>query len=138
MFGKDDKILLNISGHPLSDEAEGQAKEEGYKIINIPVPNVDVENPDSILEYLHTIFETLSKNKKVITAVRTNSYAVIPAGLSILTSSITAMLHGISGGFPTQLWLVRDEDGKFVFAEGFKTQLDLQDIRIKYRDFRHP
>lgn len=138
MFGNDDKILLNISGHPLSDEAESQAKDHNFKVVSINVPNVDVTNPDSIIEYIHTIFETLSKNKNVITKIRKNDYAVIPAGLSILTASINAMLHGISGGFPLQLWLIRNEDGKFIFGEDLKTQIDLQTIRLKYRDFRHP
>lgn len=135
---KNKKVLLNISGHPLSDEAREQAEDGGYAIINIPVPNVDVTSSESILEYLEEVFKTLSKNKSVLNAIRTNNYGVIPAGMSILTSCIIAMLHGISGGFPTQLWLTRNDDGKFVFGDDFATQLDLQEIRLKYRDFRQP
>ena len=130
----DKKLLLNISGHPLSNVALSQAKERGFRVITIPVPNVDITEPQSIVDYIKKVYDTLTKNKNIVKAIKTNSYSVIPPGLSILTSGITAMLHGVSGSFPNQLWLVRN--GKGVFELG--SSIDLQTERLKYRDFRNP
>lgn len=141
MFGKN-KVLLNISGHPLSDVAEGQAKDCGLRIVDIKVPNVDVKDPKSVLEYIKTVFETIAGSNKIIGLIKKNKFIVIPPGLGILCSGIIAMLHGISGSFPKQAWLIRDDDGVYKFElddDGkIKTDLDLQKVRIQYRDFRRP
>ncbi|MHA1291125.1 MAG: CRISPR-associated protein Csx15 [Promethearchaeota archaeon] len=130
----DKKLLLNISGHPLSDLANSQAKERGYKIITCPVPNVDLAEPSSIQNYIKTVFDTLTKNKNIVRAIKTGNYIVIPPGLSILTSGITAMLHGLGGAFPNQLILVRNNEGIYELGDVF----DLQKMRLDYRDFRNP
>jgi len=128
------KLLLNISGHPLSDVAKKEAKDRDFKTITISVPNVDVTNVESIISYLKTIYETLTKNKNITNVIRTNNFTIIPPGLSILTSSVISMLHGISGSFPNQLWLIRNDEGIFVLGDS----IDLQSIRLQYRDFRNP
>lgn len=136
MFEK--RLLLNISGHPLSAEAEQQLKdhEERFNVVDINVPNVDVNSVQSIMEYIKDIAQTLCKNSKIFQKIRRNDYLVIPPGLSILTSGTIALLHGISGTFPQQVWLVRNDEGKFMFGEDIDTKLDLQDVRIQFRDFR--
>jgi len=126
------KVVLNISGHPLSEVAQIGVKCDAELLVDIPVPNAELSIA-GFQEIANGIVETIAKNKKVLAAVKTNDYIVFLPGMGPIRDLVEAKLHGIAGCFPKSGSLVRNEDGIFDYA-GY---IDLQKIRDEARsDFR--
>jgi len=122
------KIAINISGHKLSDIATKHLKEYAKNIIDIPVPNADL---DDLEPYVAELMEILKKSKHASKAILTNEYILVIPGHAAIAYHIAAALHGGSGSFPTFTFTVRTDDGTYDIA----TPIDLNTIRLKYRDF---
>jgi hypothetical protein len=122
-------LLINMSGHPLSQQAQDMAVKEGLQIQDIQVPNVDITMPNALIDFIKASLKPLVKNNEV----QQNQFQVIPPGMSILTVLCISALHGISGCFPKVRWLIKDSSGIFVLSQ---SPMDLQDIRLVFRGFR--
>lgn len=124
------KFLINMSGHPLSDVAKETSKKMFDNIIDVPIPNITMDN-SSILKFIDDTMITLKNNKDLSKAILTNDFSVIPPGMSPLICGTISALHGASGSFPKITYLVRNQVGIFDIGG----TIDLQDLRLKYRDF---
>ena len=121
------KYIINLSGHPLSDTAKKTAKKYARNTIDIPVPNADLTNLDP---YTENIMKTMKKNKSLANAILTNDFVVIVPGHSGISNHLLSALHGASGTFPVYTFTYKNGD---VFD--LAPLVDLQEIRLKFRDF---
>jgi hypothetical protein len=124
------KYLINMSGHPLSDIAKKTAKNNFDSIIDIPVPNVELSSTN-INKFVDDNMELMKKNKTLSKAIMTLDYAVILPGMTPIATAILSALHGASGNFPKIAFLKKNSEGIFDFGE----IIDIQEIRLKFRDF---
>jgi len=114
-YTKENKILINISGH---DTFTFQVK--------------DIKNPNSIIEVVEEIIKHITLNKIFFEACKNgNSILVLPA-LPTLNAMILSAYHGIFGYFPSIKWYVKDKNGFNLTNSDF----DLQKLRDEFRKKR--
>lgn len=122
-------IIINASGHPLSEKAEDVFKERygAETIVDISIPNADVED---LVPSAENILKAAAENcgKKLLTG----EYVLVPPGFSPLAIVTIAMLHGVSGHFPLLHPLKKAVIG-FVPTDN---AYDLQIIRTENRNAR--
>jgi len=122
-------LLINMSGHPLHPETAKEVLSNGFsKVLDIPVPNID-QTEGGFVEAAKSLVEIVYKKHKKVLA--TGDFAILPPGLAPLSIGVISLLHGISGHFPTVVFLVR-RDSRFAFGGC----IDVQSLRNESRNFR--
>lgn len=122
--------LVNLSGHPVTEERQRQLVERGYfieEIIECPahltnepiVPQIDA----LLLDIGLTIEEWNTKR-----------IAILPPGLSAPSIVLIARIHGLCGHFPDVIWVQRSADHGSTFVMG--EYIDLQSLRDDARQAR--
>ena len=128
----DDFLIINMSGHPLSnytlDSIKIKYNVNEDNVVNVKIPNVDLEKIDEFAtEIINNLYSDYSQQ------LLTGNYAIIPPGLSPLAILVVTLLHGLTGFFPILQPLKRVDN--INFSPTFVTY-DLQSLRTKMRDFR--
>jgi hypothetical protein len=117
------KVLFNLSGHPLPETPKG------YQIVDIQVPNFDLNNAEVVINAVKTLISPIYKD--YLDSLMKGEYEIVFMGMSVLTVVAVAILHGLSGHFPIMRWTYKTDAG-FTLSK----PLDVQKIRIDSRDAR--
>lgn len=128
-FEDEQKILYNLSGHPLNTKTKEIFLKWNYHIIDIPIPNTELTY-EGLLNSAKEII--LKCGDEATNQLLTGNFVVIPCGMSGLWSILVAMFHGISGQFPNIIQLSRVES---MFIP-LLPPLDLQVVRNEFRTIR--
>lgn len=111
--------IFNASGHPIA--------QNGIEVIgSVPVPNVDLLSPETILAL------ALEVAKAAREAVEEGIPLALP-GMTTLSAHVVALIQGLTGYFPRIAWAAR-VDGKFLWDE--KQVTDLHELRTFARSLR--
>lgn len=124
------KVLINLSGHPLSDNARKRVKK--YQIVNVDVPTIALDTLEGLVQGVQQMLAPLTGDNDVVTALKTGAYEIVPPGASSVALVTITILHAISGHFPKLRYFYRNADGEFVLSD----TLDLQTLRTDARDSR--
>lgn len=120
-------ILVNFSGHPLSEQAKGELAKTYSEIIDSnPVDLVFDENVEGQLK---RIVENLR-----IKIDGSASVTIIPPGQATFAVLLVSYLHGIIGHFPNLCYLERSKEG--VYLPKVEYVVQPQHIRTAGRRFR--
>ena len=129
-----DFILINLSGNRLSKKAIDEVRKWGHcKIIEKRIPNLDLSNPitymENAVDFCGKIIEQLIEKDQIINNLLIGNYIVVPSGMTSISLTFIAMLHGITGHFPLM---------SFFYKTGITYSLtmpfDFQDLRLEYRN----
>jgi hypothetical protein len=126
-------ILLNFLGHPVPGP-KPLHKLMWKKIVTVPVPTIYMAPEiahNQVVERAGQMVREILQDPEVRAALSRGEYEVILPGLTPLSVTLIAILHGLTGHFPRIRFSIRTEGG-YVLSE----QLDLQVIRIQARDLR--
>lgn len=114
------KILLNLSGHPLSKEATNKFEHDYTLIVSAAEYHIDFEK--DINSQIKKLIESLN-----IIIDGSQSITVIPPGHSILAILTITYIHGLIGFFPRICYMDLNDDDIYVPKKEFT--IKLQDIR---------
>ncbi len=123
-------IVINLSGHPLTEEQQSQLSNMGYyieELIEMPAHFGEREvapQVDTLLDQIGLTVEEWQSKRIVL----------LPSGLSAPSISLIARIHGLRGNFPDIIWVQRStvHAGTFVIGE----YIELQTIRDQARTIR--
>jgi hypothetical protein len=122
-------IVVNMSGHPLTEEQRNQIEQRTYieEEINEPAHC----NATNAVEYVQNLFDKIG-----LTSEEWNTKSIMLAlpGLAPLAAHILAHIHGIKGSFPKVLWIAPHPDDRARYTVG--SIADLQAIRDHARERR--
>lgn len=120
-------ILLNISGHRLSEQVLNELSKEYSEIENIDFANIDFsENLEVQIKNLFINSETKLDGSVPVT--------IIPPGQSTFAILLYSYLHGILGYPPNICYLEADQNNYFIPKTIFK--INLNNIKTLGRTFR--
>lgn len=132
MMGKVDlpaSIIINMSGHPLTDVQQKQIQRETYieELIELPVHFNLLPVRPQVESIVDTVGLTLDEwqTKSVILAL---------PGLAPGSAALLAYVHGLRGSFPKVLWLHPHPQDKSRYDAG--EVIDLQALRDTAREIR--
>ena len=123
-------ILLNLSGHPVTEDQQRQLIERGFfieEVIECPAHFMN----ESIVPQIDALLLNVDLT---IEEWNTKRIAVVPAGLSAPSIALIARIHGLCGHFPDVIWVQRSADhaGTFIIGE----YIDVQSLRDAARQAR--
>jgi Putative DNA-binding domain len=115
-------IVVNLSGHPLTDEQRSEIEQRTYieEEINEPAHCT----PTNATKYIQNLFHRIGLT---LEEWNTKSIILVLPGLAPLAANVLAHVHGIKGGFPKVLWLAPHPDDRARYTVG--SIVDLQAIR---------
>jgi len=120
-------ILINLSGHP----APRGAEERFARIVSVPVPNIDIGNPEAVKSAALDLVKKVLEDADAADVLRRGEGAVILPGATTLAAAVLSLLVGLSGTFPKLYWAVKGPEGFFL-----SPVLDLQALRLEGRALR--
>jgi len=109
--------LVNASGHPLPLEHPFEV------VLDLGTSNVDLADPAKVLAAATKIAEAAAQ------FVRDGALIALP-GMSILSASVLAVLHGLLGHWPSVAYAARI-GGVFTWSKDFV--IDLHELRTEAR-----
>jgi len=117
-------VVINLSGHPLTDEQKEQIEQEMYieELIDLPAHFEPVSLQSQVERVVDEIGLTLDEwqAKSIVLAL---------PGLAPAASAILAYIHGLRGGFPKVLWIRPHPDNASRYIVGELVELQkLRDI----------
>ena len=120
-------LLLNCSGHALSDATANELRSRFSQLETIPIDNIDFQQP---------VEPQLRRMLELVKAPLDGSIPVtlILPGHPMLAVLLCVYLHGILGHHPAVCLLQPDENGSYRPANIF--YVDSQVIRAEARAFR--
>ena len=114
-------IVINLSGHPLTEEQQLQLSHKGYyieELIEMPAHFTKegiVPQIDRLLEQIGLTLEEWQSKQIVL----------LPSGLSAPTLALIARIHGLRGNFPDIIWVQPSPThaGTFIIGEYVELQI---------------
>jgi hypothetical protein len=124
-------IVVNLGGHPLTDEQRAEIREHTYIQEEITCPAHFGSPP--LLPQIETLIKRIGLTLDEWQSSEPSILLVLP-GLSPPASAFLAYIHGLRGGFPKVVWLHPhpDDSARYVLGE----ILNLQQLRDKARAVR--
>lgn len=120
-------IIINFSGHPLSQEAIQFLSENYDEVVQAEPINFDFTHP--VEEQLESLLISLP-----CTVDGTKPVTVIPPGQSTLSVLLITYLHGILGHFPAICYLELSDNG--VYLPKVEFSINSNNLRTAGRKFR--
>jgi len=120
-------ILINLSGHP----APRGAEERFVRIVSVPVPNIDIGNPEAVKSAALDLVKKVLEDADAADVLRRGEATVVLPGATALAAAVLSLLVGFSGTFPKLCWAVKGPEGFFL-----SPALDLQALRLEGRALR--
>lgn len=133
MFGQvsvlPEVIVVNVSGHPLSDDRREQIEREAYiqELIEVS-PHFSAPPLEPQINALVAqigLTEEEWQNEAIV---------VIPPGLAAPAVALFAKIHGLRGGFPRMAWIRPDANDRSIY--NIDQIVGLQEIRDEARTLR--
>ena len=130
-----DFVLINLSGHPLTQEAKKEIISWGKCEIIEKIPNADLTDPDTYMENIidicDKIVKELMEDDEITQNLLVGKYFIIPPGKTSIAIAFTAILHGITGHFPIMSFSYMGEgDITFKITKPF----DFRDLRLQFQN----
>ena len=120
-------VLINFSGHPLSNEALFDLSSIYETVVQAQPINFDFfSSPENQLEQIVESLEIKIDGTKPV--------SIIPPGQSVLSVLLTAYLHGLLGHFPSICYLQLSDSGIYMPTAEFS--INSNRIRNAGRKFR--
>jgi hypothetical protein len=120
------RILLNVSGHPLSRTAKRMLEVEYDVVETLALPEIDFSSP--VEEQIRDIF---TQTKSPLDG--SNPVTVVLPGHATVAVLVLIYLHGLLGHYPS-ICLLEQRSGEYVPTNLFS--IDAQRLRMSGRAFR--
>jgi hypothetical protein len=120
-------ILINFSGHALSQDAIDSLSEQYKEIIQAAPINFDFT--DRVEEQLENLIVSLSCQID-----GTQPITIIPPGQSTLSILLVTYLHGLMGNFPAICYLELSDSG--IYLPKMEFSINSNHVRSAGRKFR--
>jgi hypothetical protein len=123
-------IVVNLSGHAMSDEWQRQLHSHGYFIEEL------IEQPTHFANepIIPQIDALLIQIGLTIEEWNTKRIVLLPPGLAAPSVTLMARIHGLCGHFPDVIWVQRAVDHAATFRIG--EYIELQSLRDEARQTR--